>query len=89
MCLALSGQAFLHLNELSLATEQLRFAIGLLVHPLEKQEHFYTLGLIARSAEQDTQAEQAFRQAAYPSTETHFGRLAVQALHDLVGLRPL
>lgn len=88
-CLLAAGQLHTVLGELGLATEQLRVAAGLLVHPLERQEVHHRLGQIALAAGQRADAEQAFRRATEPTTETHFGRLSVQALHRLVGLRSL
>ncbi len=88
-CLLVAGQLHAVLGELGLATEQLRVAAGLLVHPLERQEVHHRLGQIALSVGQRDDAEQAFRRATEPTTETHYGRLSVQALHRLVGLKAL
>jgi tetratricopeptide (TPR) repeat protein len=86
-CLQLAGWAHLELGEAGLAREQLRFACGLMVHPIERQEVHWRLGAIALLAREPEEAEQAFRRATEPTTETHYGRLSVQALHSLVGLR--
>jgi tetratricopeptide (TPR) repeat protein len=86
-CLALAGQANLQRVELKLATEQLQTAVGLLTHPLERQESYFLLGTIARSFQEATESEQALRRAAEPTTESYFGRMAVQAMHKLVGLQ--
>lgn len=88
-CLAVAGLTHLDLAEPELATEQLRVACALMRHPLDRQEVHFALGRIARELEQRSEAEGAFRRATEPTTETHFGRLAVQALHELIGLRAI
>lgn len=88
-CLLLAGLGHLEMSEPDPAREQLRAACGLLVHTLDRQEAHFLLGEIARKAGQASEAELAYRRATAPTAETHFGRLAVQALHRLVGLRAI
>jgi len=85
--LALSGLVRFDLGELGTATEQLRAAVALMTHALERQEGFYALGQIAELSGQDGEAIQAYRRATEPTSETHFGRLAVRRLKNLVGFR--
>ena len=87
--LALLGLARKHLGDFILAREMLRNAVGLLTHALESQESYCGLGDIATSLDLRSEAEQAYRRATLPTIDSHFGRKAVGALRDLVGLRPL
>ena len=89
VCLVAAGRMHTAIGELGLANEQLRVAAGLLVHPLERQEVHHRLGRLALEVGERTEAEQSFRRATEPTTETHFGRLSVQALHRLIGLRTI
>jgi tetratricopeptide (TPR) repeat protein len=85
--LALSGLTRLNLGETGSATEQLRAAVALMTHALERQESFHALGHIADQIGQDAEAIRAYRRATEPTSETHFGRLAVRRLKELVGFR--
>jgi tetratricopeptide (TPR) repeat protein len=87
--LALLGLARKHLGDFILAREMLRNAAGLLTHQLERQESYCALGDIAASFDLCSEAEQAYRRATQPTIDSFFGRKAVGALRDLVGLRPL
>jgi len=87
--LALLGLARKRLGDFILARELLRNAVGLLTHPLERQESYCALGEIAASIDLRSEAEQSYRRATQPTIDSHFGRIAVGALRDLVGLRPL
>ncbi len=87
--LALMGLARKHTGDLILAREMLRNAVGLLTHPLERQEGYCGLGAIAASFDLRSEAEQAYRRAARPTIDSYFGRRAVAALRNLVGLRSL
>lgn len=87
--LALLGLARKHLGDFILAREMLRNAVGLLTHPLERQESYCALGDIAASIDLFSQAEQSYRRATRPTIDSHFGRKAVSALRGLVGLRPV
>lgn len=87
--LAHLGLARKHLGDLILARELLRNAVGLLTHPLERQESYCGLGDIAASFDLRSEAELAYRRATQPTIDSYFGRNAVGALRDLVGLRPL
>jgi len=85
--LAVSGLARQRVGETGVATEQLASAVGLMSHPIERQESFCSLGDMSIQAGDREEAEFAYRRALEPTTESHFGRLAVRALRDLVGLR--
>jgi tetratricopeptide (TPR) repeat protein len=85
--LAMGGLARAHLEDPGIATEQLRSAVGLLTHPIERQESFCALGKIALRLGDKKEAVAALQRATEPTTDTHFGRLAVRSLRDLVGLR--
>jgi tetratricopeptide (TPR) repeat protein len=87
--LALLGLARKHLGDFILARETLRNAAGLLTHQLERQESYCALGDIAASFDLCSEAEQAYRRATQPTIDSFFGRQAVAALRDLVGLRSL
>jgi len=87
--LALLGLARKHLGDFILAREILRNAVGLLTHQLERQESYCALGDIAASFDLCSEAEQAYRRATQPTIDSYFGRKAVGALRDLVGLRSL
>lgn len=87
--LAILGLARKHQGDLILARETLRNAVGLLTHPLERQEAYCGLGDIAAGFDLRSEAEQAYRRATRPSIDSYFGRKAVAALRDLVGLRSL
>ncbi len=84
---ALSGLAWWHLGQTDAATEALRASCGLLTHAIERQESHHALGCLTRESGQQQEAEAAFRRATEPTVDTHFGRLAVKALHQLSGLR--
>jgi tetratricopeptide (TPR) repeat protein len=83
------GLAHKHLGDLTQARELLRNAVGLLTHPLERQEGYCSLGDIAASFDLRSEAEQAYRRGTQPTIDSYFGRKAVGALHGLVGLQPL
>lgn len=85
--LALEALTRLHQGELGTATEQLRAAVGLLVHEIERQESFCALGEIAESLDLMDEAVETYRRATSPTTDSLFGRSAVRALRKLVGLR--
>jgi hypothetical protein len=87
--LALMGLARKHTGDLILAREMLRNAVGLLTHPLERQEGYCGLGAIAAGFDLCSEAEQAYRRATRPTIDSYFGRKAVAALRNLVGLRSL
>lgn len=87
--LALLGLARKHLGDFILAREMLRNAAGLLTHPLERQESYCALGDIAASFDLCSEAEQAYRRATQPTIDSYFGRKAVSALRDLIGLKPV
>jgi tetratricopeptide (TPR) repeat protein len=87
--LALLGLARKSMGDLILAREVLRNAVGLLTHPLERQESYCGLGDIAARLDLRSEAEQAYRRATRPTIDSYFGRRAVGALRNLVGLRTL
>ncbi|MBN2495997.1 MAG: hypothetical protein JXR96_15500 [Deltaproteobacteria bacterium] len=86
-CLAVAGLAHLDLEEPGIAAEQLRSASGLLTHPIERQEVYWNLGMLVRDCDDKEEAIGSFRQATEPGTDTLFGRRAVRALRELLGLR--
>jgi hypothetical protein len=63
--------------------------VGLLTHPLDRQESYCALGDIAASIDLCSQAEQSYRRATQPTIDSYFGRKAVSALRELIGLKPL
>lgn len=87
--LAAAGLARYHQGDTQQAVEHLRHAVGLITHPLERQESFYTLGALAVASDSSDEAAAAFRRACEPSGETYFGRLSTRRLHEIVGLRVL
>jgi tetratricopeptide (TPR) repeat protein len=85
--LTLAGLARLQLGDVGIANEQIRAAVALLTHPLERQESFFLLGEIALLLDEDGDAVQAFRRATEPTIDSLFGRKALRELRKLVGLR--
>jgi tetratricopeptide (TPR) repeat protein len=88
-CLALSGALELALGQAPLGAERLRASLELVPHALERQEACYHLGRLAVAQGDRHAAETWLRRAAEPTVETHFGRLSVRGLRELLGLRAL
>ena len=82
-----SGVMLAHLDELDTALERLRLSTGLLVHSLDRQRAFFHMGELAHRCGMEKDAKLSLTSATRPSTETYHGRMAVQKLREIVGLK--